>query len=85
MEVVVCYSVTVCPTVYPSVHTSSPANVHCDELLVWLEVSGFCDTINIASSLGILPVILLLLCVMEILQLWNSRTDPFTCFNHSRL
>ena len=28
--------VTVCPTVYPSVHTPSLANVHCNVSLVWL-------------------------------------------------
>ena len=32
----------------------------------------------IASSSGLLPVILLLLCVMEVLQLWSRRTGPFT-------
>lgn len=36
---------------------------------VWLEISGFCDTI--------FPIIMLLPCVMEILQLWISGTDPF--------
>jgi hypothetical protein len=34
--------------------------------LVWFEISGFCDTINIGSSLG-LRVIMLLCCVMGIL------------------
>jgi hypothetical protein len=74
VEAVVCHSVS---TVYPSVHTSSLANGHCSESLVWLEISGFCDSINIWSSSGLLLVILLLPCVMEILQLWNSRTGPF--------
>ena len=65
------------PRVYPSVHFS--------ESLVWLEISGFCDTINIGSSLGLLPVILLLPCVMEVLQLWNSRTGPFMHPNHLQM
>jgi hypothetical protein len=46
----------VCPTINPSVHTSSLANVHCSESLVWSEISGFCDTINIGSSPGPLLV-----------------------------
>jgi hypothetical protein len=37
---------------------------------VWLEASGFYHTLNVRSSPGLLPVILLLPCVMEILQLW---------------
>ena len=41
VEAVVCHSVS---TVYPSVHTSSLANVHCSESLVWFKISGFCDT-----------------------------------------
>lgn len=53
------------------------SNVHCNELLLWFEVSGFCDSINIGSSLGLLPVILLLPCVMEILPLWISRAGHF--------
>ena len=48
----------VCLTVYPSLHTSSLANVHHSESLV----SGLCDTINIGSSLGLLLVILVLFC-----------------------
>jgi hypothetical protein len=36
---------------------------------VWFKVSGFCDTINLRSSPGLLPVILSLPCVIEILQL----------------
>lgn len=63
--------------VYSSVHTSSLANVHCNESLVWFEVFGFCDTITIGNSSGILLVILLLSCVMEILRLWISRTGTF--------
>lgn len=56
------------PTVYPSVCIPSLAHVHCNE-------SGFCDIINIGSSLGLLLVILLLFYVMEILLLWISRTS----------
>ena len=56
--------VTVCLIVYPSVHTSSFANE------VICLIRDFCDSINIASSKGFLPVILLLLpCVMKILKL----------------
>ena len=47
MEAVLCHSVS------PSVLTSSLANVDCNESLGWF--SGFCDTININSSPGILP------------------------------
>jgi hypothetical protein len=68
----VCHSVSI---VYPFVHTSLLVNVNCNESLVWFEL--FCDTINIESSLGLLPVILLLPCVMEVLQLQNGRTGPF--------
>lgn len=60
------------------VYTSSLANVHCSKWLVWFRISGFCDTINIASSLGLLPVTLLLPCVIEILKLWMDRTGLFT-------
>ena len=43
---------------------SSP--VHWNESLVWFEVSGFCDIINIGSSPGFLLVIILLLpCVVK--------------------
>lgn len=38
-------------------------------------VSGFWYTINIRSSLGLLSDVLLLPCVMEVLQLWNSKTS----------
>jgi hypothetical protein len=62
-------SCTLCPTAYPSVHTSSLANVHCNESLVWFEISGFCDTISVGSLPGLLWVLLLLPYVMEILQL----------------
>jgi hypothetical protein len=77
--------VVVCSTVDPFVYTSSLANVHCNESLVWFEVSGFYDTINIESSLGLLLVHLLLLCIMEILQIWNNRTGPFTHPNCSQM
>lgn len=33
--------------------------VHCNESLVWFEICGFCDTISIVSSSGLLSVILL--------------------------
>ena len=47
-------SVSQCvPTAYPSVHSPSRVNVHY-ESVVWFEISGFCDTINIGSSLGLL-------------------------------
>ena len=51
-------------------------DLHCTETLVWIKISGFCDIVNIGSSLGLLPVILLSPCVVEILQLWISRTGP---------
>lgn len=59
--------VTVRNTVYPLVRTASLANVHCNESLVLVEVSGFCYTINTGSSLQLLWDILLLPCVVEIL------------------
>jgi hypothetical protein len=45
----------------------------------------FCDTINIGSSLGLLLIILLLSCVIEILQLWISRTGLVTSPNSSQM
>lgn len=51
-----CHSIS---RVYPFPHTSSLTDAHCNESLVWIEISGFCDT-NIGSSLGLLRVILLL-------------------------
>ena len=36
--------------------------------MVWFEISGFGDAINMGSSPGVLLVILLLPCVTEILQ-----------------
>jgi hypothetical protein len=41
----------VCPTADPFVHTSLLANIHCNDLLVWYEASGFCYSINTGSSL----------------------------------
>lgn len=66
-----------CPTEHPSVHTSSLANVHCNEWLVWFKICDFCASINTGPSHGLLPVIR----VTEILQLWETRTGPFTCPN----
>jgi hypothetical protein len=45
--------------------------------------SGFRDTFNIGSSQRLLPVTRLLY-VIDILQLWNSRTGPFMHPNHSQ-
>jgi len=41
--------VTVCPTVYPFIHMSSLADVHCNESPVWYEASGFGSTIRTGS------------------------------------
>jgi len=54
-------------------------NVHCNESLVWFELSGVCDTIHIGSSLGFLLVIRLLPCVVEILQFQFGKSGHFTC------
>lgn len=43
-------SVSVCPIAYPSVHTFSLANIHCNESLVRFDISGFRDNINIGTS-----------------------------------
>ena len=55
MEAALCHSVShrisLC-------HTSSLVNVRYNESLLWFEIFGFCDTINIGSSLGLLLVIL---------------------------
>ena len=75
--------VTMYPTVYFSVHTSSLTNVHCNELLAWFKISGFCDFINIGSSPGLLSVILLLTCIMGILKLWIRSTGTFINPNHA--
>lgn len=63
-----------CAPEFAFVNTSSLTNVDCNE-------SGFGYTINIGSSLGLLPVLLLFLCVMVILQLWISKTSPSSCSN----
>jgi hypothetical protein len=50
--------------------------VHCNESLVWFQISGFCDIISIVSLLDLLLVTLLLLCVMGILQQdWSLHTS----------
>jgi hypothetical protein len=77
--------VTVCPTVYPFVHTSLLANFYCSESLVWLKASGFCYSIHTETSLGLLSDILLLPCVMEILQFGICRTSPFMHSNSSSM
>lgn len=44
----------------------------------WFQISDFCDAIHIGFSLDFLPVILLLPCVMEILELWLFHmSQPF--------
>jgi hypothetical protein len=53
---------SVCPIIYPSAHISSLANIHCNQSLVCFEILVFCDTINIESLVGLLPVIGLLPC-----------------------
>lgn len=70
------YHVTVCPPIYPFVHKPSLSNVRCNASLICFEISGFWDIINIRSTLGLLPVILLLLWVVWIMQLWISKTGP---------
>jgi hypothetical protein len=82
VEAVVYYSMSI---VYPSIHTHSLANVHCNESLVWFEIFDFCDTINVGSSLGLFRPILMLPCIMEIPQLWFSRTGPFVSPNGSQM
>lgn len=76
--------VSQCHTVHPSAHTPSFADVHCNESSFWFEISGFCDTLSIGFSGGLLQVILWLSCVMEVLQLWISRTDLYMCPNGSQ-
>lgn len=73
MTAAVCHRVS---HITPFAHTALPANVHCSESLVWFETSGFRDTINIGSSLGLLPVILLLPCVMDPAAL-DQQAWPF--------
>lgn len=58
-----------CPTVYSSAHTSSLVNVCCNELLVQIEITGFHHTINSGSWPGLLTVILLLPCVVEMIMI----------------
>ena len=53
--------------------------------MVQFQVSDFFDTINIGSSPALLLVNLLLLCVIEILQLWIGRTVPFTHLKNSQM
>ena len=43
------WCVPVRPTVYPFVHTSSLAKVHCNESLVWFQAFGYCHTFNLRS------------------------------------
>lgn len=64
------------PAYSPSVH---PFTVHCNESLVWFKASAALS----GSSRGLLSVILLLCCVMEVLQLWTCRTGPFKCSRRS--
>ena len=65
----------------PFVQTALLTNVHFNE--VWFEASGFYYAISTGSSMRLLSVALLLLCVIEILQLWFCRTGPFTHSSHS--
>lgn len=56
----------------------------CRYLLQWviglfLTASRFCYTINTRSSQVFLSDILLSICVMEILKLWNGKTDLVIC------
>lgn len=71
-----------CPRIYPPFHLSSLSNGHWNESWVWYDVSGFCDTITIETSPGLLLVILVLIYLMEILQLWNSHNGPFIHSNY---
>ena len=43
-------------------------NFHCNESLVWLDISGFYYAINTGSSPGLHSDSLLLSCVTEVLQ-----------------
>ena len=65
-------------SVYLSVHTSSRESVHCNESLVWFEMSDFYNSIKSGSSVGLFLVILLLPFVTGILESWISRTGHFT-------
>lgn len=64
-ELLLC--ITVYSTVHPFVHTSLLVNVHCNDMKVWYEPSGFCYSINTGTSLGLLLDILLLPCVLKVL------------------
>lgn len=67
---------TVCPTEHPFVHSSSFANLHCNDSWVWSEASGFCFTINSGTSLGLLSDTLLLPAPCHgdpiVLDLWDQ-------------
>ena len=67
MEAIVCHYIY--PTIYPFVHTSLLANVHCNQSLLSFEASGFCYSINTGSSPGLLLDTLLFSVVIEIPQL----------------
>jgi hypothetical protein len=71
------YYVTVWSTVYPSVHTSSLANIHCNESLIWTQISGFCDTILAGTTPGY-PVVSL---CHEDTASFEQQDGPFTCPN----
>ena len=73
MEAIVCHYIY--PTIYPFVHTSLLANVHCNQSLLSFEASGFCYSINTGSSPGLLLDTLLFSVVIEIPQLWIFRTS----------
>lgn len=63
----------VSPSLYPA------------SLKFWFKATGFYYTMNAGPSLGLILVMLLLPCVMEILQLWDYRTGPFMCFSRSQM
>lgn len=49
MEAAMCHSVS-----HSVAHTALFVNVHFDESLVWLKVSGICYSLNTGSSQGLL-------------------------------
>ena len=66
-------------------HMPLSTRVHLQNFISVSPWSGLCDIIDIGRSLGLLEVILLLLCVMEILQRWMElqhwpfhEPQPFT-------
>jgi hypothetical protein len=61
----------VCPTIFPFVHSLL---IHCNELLLWFKVSGFCCIVNPHQDSSQTSC-----CVIEILQLWFCGTRPFMC------